>query len=86
MPPDKKVSLTISSLSGDVTLDFPPHQKLKIVVEHAVQALHLTGTGPWVLDKNGVPLDQDQTIEQAGLVDGDILTLSPEEGGGGSCR
>lgn len=86
MTPDKKVSLTISSLSGDVTLEFPPHQKLKIVVEDAVRELQLVGPGPWVLDKNGVPLDQNQTIEEAGLVDGDVLTLSPEEGGGGSCR
>jgi hypothetical protein len=86
MAPDKKVSLTISTLSGDVTLEFPPHQKLKIVVEKTINKLALVGPGPWVLDKGGVTLDQDQTIEDAGLVDGDILTLSPEEGGGGSDR
>jgi hypothetical protein len=86
MPPDKKVSLTISTLSGDATLEFPPNQKLKIVVERTINKLNLVGTGPWVLDKAGVVLDQDQTIEDAGLVDGDILTLSPEEGGGGSNR
>lgn len=86
MAPDKKVSLTISTLSGDVTLEFPPRQKLKIVIEHAIKALGLVGPGPWILDKGGVTLDQDQTIEDAGLVDGDILTLSPEEGGGGSGR
>lgn len=85
MSNDKKVELTVSSLSGDVTLDVPPHQRLAVLVEHAVHELHLSG-GPWVLDKNGVPLDQSLTVEEAGLVDGDVLVLSPEEGGGGSGR
>jgi hypothetical protein len=84
MPPDRKTTLTVSTLSGDFTHDFLPHQKLKIVVQDAVKALNLVTTGGWILDKGGVPLDLESTIEDAGLVDGDILTLSPEEGGGGS--
>jgi hypothetical protein len=83
-PKDKKVTLTISSLGGDWTHDFPLHQKLSVVVEQAINKLELTGDGPWILDHNGVELNQEQTIEEAGLKDGDVLTLNPQEGGGGS--
>ncbi len=82
MPENKKITITMSSLSGDVTLDVPPNQPLHAVVERAVSKLKLVG-GPWILDQNGSPLDQDQTVGEAGLVDGAVLTLSQEEGGGG---
>ena len=82
MPADKKTTITISSLSGDITLDVPPNQPLHAVVERAVAKLNLVG-GPWILDQNGTTLDQNQTVGEAGLVDGAILTLSQEEGGGG---
>jgi hypothetical protein len=84
--PDKKVTLTISTLSGDYTDDFPEHQKLKVVIERTIEKLGLQGEGPWILEKDDAPLDPEQTIEQAGLKDGDVLTLNPAEGGGGSER
>lgn len=85
-PENKKVTLTISTLSGDYTHDFPPHQKLQVVAEQTVHELKLEGPGPWILEHNGVELSLQQTIEQAGLKDGDIMTLNQEEGGGASER
>jgi hypothetical protein len=84
--PDKKITLTVSTLSGDHTDEFPPKQKLKVVVEKAIKEIPLEGTGPWILEHQGAELSQDQTIEDAGLEDGDVLTLNPQEGGGGSRR
>ncbi len=81
---EKKVTLTISTLSGDYTHPFPEHQKLAVLIEQTVEKLNLMGEGPWILEKDDAPLDPELTIEQAGLKDGDVLTLNPEEGGGGS--
>lgn len=83
---DKKVTLMISTLSGDYTHDFPEHQKLQVVIEQTVENLELQGEGPWILEKDGVELSPEQTIKQAELKDGDVLTLNPQEGGGGSER
>jgi hypothetical protein len=83
---DKKVTLVVSTLSGDYTHAFPGHQKLEVVVQKTVEKLKLVGEGPWILEHQGTELQLDQTIESAGLKDGDILTLSPQEGGGGSER
>ena len=82
----KKVTLTISTLSGDYTHDFPEHQKFQVVIAQTIDALELEGDGPWILEKDGIELSHEQTIEQAGLKDGDVLTLNPQEGGGGSER
>ncbi len=84
--PDKKITLTVSSLSGDYTDDFPRKQKLRAVVEKAIAEIPLQGAGPWILEHEGTELSQDHTIEAAGLEDGDILTLNPQEGGGGTRR
>ena len=84
--PDKKITLTVSTLSGDYTDDFPPKQKLQVVVEKAIKEIPLEGAGPWILEHEGTELSQDQTIEDAGLEDGAVLTLNPQEGGGGSRR
>ena len=83
---DKKVTLTISTLSGDDTHDFPEHHKLQVVVDQTIEKLKLVGEGPWVLEHNGTELSLEQTIKDAGLKDGDVLTLNPQEGGGGSER
>ena len=83
---DKKVTLTITTLEGDYTHDFPAHQKLVVVVEQTIDKLKLKGEGPWILEKDGVELNQELTIAKAGLEDGDVLTLNPQEGGGGSER
>lgn len=80
----KRVTLTISSLSGDYTHAFEEHAKLSHVVEQAVKKIPLTGEGPWILEYNGRVLNQQETIKQAELKDDDVLTLNPEEGGGGS--
>lgn len=83
---DKKISLTISTLSGDYEHDFPEQQKLQVVIDQTISELKLTGEGPWVLEHDGAELAHDETIQAAGLKDGDVLTLSPHEGGGGSER
>jgi hypothetical protein len=79
-----KITLTVSSLSGDYTHAFPESTKLEHVVKEAIREIPLTGEGPWILEFDGKELNQEQTIEQAELKDGDVLTLNPEEGGGGS--
>jgi len=83
---DKKVTLTISTLSGDYTHDFPEHQKLQVVVDQTIDKLKLVGEGPWILEQDGTELSLEQTIKDAELKDGDVLTLNPQEGGGGSER
>jgi hypothetical protein len=83
---DKKITLTVSTLEGDYLHDFPEFQRLAVVVEQTVKKLELKGDGPWILEKDGVELNQELTIVQAGLKDGDVLTLNPQEGGGGSER
>jgi hypothetical protein len=82
----KKVTLTISTLEGDYKHDFPENQKLSVMVKQTIDALELQGEPPWILEKDGVELDQELSIVQAGLKDGDVLTLNPQEGGGGSER
>lgn len=83
---EKKVELTITTLSGDFTDKFNDDEKLQAVVDETIKKLKLVGEGPWVLEFNGVELPLDQTIEQAQLDSGDVLTLNPQEGGGGSER
>jgi hypothetical protein len=81
--PDKKITLTISTLSGDFTDTFPANQKLKVVVDKAIKKLGLTGN-EWILEYEGRVLPLEQTITEAGLADGAILSLNTPEGGGGS--
>ncbi len=83
---DTKVELTISTLSGDFTHEFESHQKLQVVVEQAAAKLELEGDGPWILEHEGKELSLQDTIAQSQLKSGDVLTLSPEEGGGASKR
>lgn len=83
---EKKVELTITTLSGDFTDKFNDDKKLQGVVDETIKKLKLVGEGPWVLESSGVELPLDQTIEQAKLDSGDVLTLNPQEGGGGSER
>jgi hypothetical protein len=81
---EKKITLTISTLSGDYTHPFAEDVKLKHVVKKTIDELRIVGEGPWILEYDGAELDQEQTIKHAKLKDGDVLTLNPEEGGGGS--
>ena len=84
---DKKVSLTVSTIeAGDYVHEYPIHQKLQVVVDQTIAHLNLVGDGPWILEHDGAELSLTETIEQAGLKDGDVLTLSGQEGGGGSDR
>ena len=83
---DKKVTLTVSTLNGDYTHAYPGQQKLQIVIDQTIEELKLTGDGPWILEHNGVELAPTETIKDAGLKDHDVLTLNPQEGGGGAKR
>jgi hypothetical protein len=84
---DKKVTLTVSTIdAGDYTHDYPIHQKLEVVVQQTIEHLKIVGDGPWILELDGNELPLTETIEQSDLKDGDVLTLSGQEGGGGSNR
>jgi hypothetical protein len=83
---EKKVELTITTLSGDFEHRFDDDETLQAVVDETIKHLKLVGEGPWVLEFNGVELPLGQTIEQAKLDNGNVLTLNPQEGGGGSER
>jgi predicted RNase H-like nuclease (RuvC/YqgF family) len=83
----RKVELTVSTLSGDYTHAFAEHDKLEHVIEKTIKALELQGEGPWILEFDGRELSHSETIKEAKLQDGDVLTLNPQGGGGGSeCR
>ena len=79
--PNRKLTLTISTLSGaDYTHAFKREQQLKDVVRGTIKKLKLAGESPWILEHNGSLASLEQTISQAGLTDGDVLLLKPQRG------
>lgn len=83
---DGKITLTISTLDGDWTESFSVHEQLHALVQQTIAHLKLEGEGPWILEYDDEPLEQTQTIAQAGLKEDDILTLNPREAEGASRR
>ena len=74
--PNRKLTLTITTLhGGDYTHAFRSEQQLTDVVKGTIKKLKLAGEGLWILEHDGSVLNQEQTIVQAGLKDGDVLTL-----------
>jgi hypothetical protein len=79
--PNRKLTLTISTLSGaDYTHAFKRNQQLQDVVRGTLKKLKLAGEGPWILEHKGSFVSLQQTISEAGLRDGDVLTLKPQGG------
>ncbi len=82
------ITLTIATLSGNVTDKFNIHQSLQHVVDLVVAKLKLQ-LGPnevWVLFLGSTQLNLSQTIAEAGIPDGATLKLAPREKGGGGSR
>ena len=46
----KRISLTVSTLSGDYTHAYAEHSKLQHVVDRTIEELELTGEGTWILE------------------------------------
>jgi hypothetical protein len=83
---NRKITLTISTPSGEYTNAFKNNQQLRDVVKGTLKKLKLASEGSWILEHNGSVLNQTQSIVRAGLKDSDVLTLNPQEAGGGSGR
>ena len=83
--PEKKVHLTVVSLSGNYSGEFNVHQKLQHVVDKAFHELHIIPSEGevWLLTYQDRTLDLQQDIEAAGIPDQATLKLAPQEGGGG---
>lgn len=82
---EKKVHLTVQTLSGTFQDDFNVHQKLQHVIDKAFHELHIKPAEGevWELRYNGQVLDPSRTIEETRLPDHAVLKLAPREGGGG---
>lgn len=85
MAKDSKITVTVTTLSGNYTDEFNIHQKLQHVVDKAFHALHIVPAEGevWELRYNNVVLNLPQNLEEAGIPDHATLTLAPQEGGGG---
>jgi hypothetical protein len=83
---EKKVHLTVQTLSGTFQDDFNVHQKLQHVIDKTFHELHIKPAEGevWELRYNGQLLDPNRTIEEAHIPDHAVLKLAPKEGGGGS--
>ena len=81
----KQVHLTIATLSDSFEASFEADQKLQDVIDKAFLSLDIKPTpgDKWELQYKDSPLDPQTTIEQNKIPDGAILTLAPDEGGGG---
>ena len=79
------VRLTVETLSGNFTDEFAIDQKLQDVIDKAFRSLEIKPNPgeTWVLQYEGADLDPQSTIVDSKIADGAILTLAPEEGGGG---
>lgn len=85
MAKDNKVTVTVTSLSGNMTDEFNVHQKLRHVMEKAFNELHIVPAAgeEWQLRYNDTVLNLEQSLEDAHIPDNATLTLAPREGGGG---
>jgi hypothetical protein len=83
---DRKIHLTIETLSGKYQHPFDPTTTLKQVEDETFAHLKMkpAPNDVWELQYNGATLSLSQTIEQAQLPDKAVLTLATKESGGGS--
>ena len=86
MAKENKITITVTSLSGNYTDEFNIHQKLQHVMDKAFEALHIVPAAgeEWQLRYNDVVLSLTQSLEDAKIPNHAKLTLAPREGGGGS--
>lgn len=83
---DKKVHLTVQTLSGKYQHPFDADQTLQSVVDETLKHLHITPAPgeEWQLRYQETVLNLSLTIEAAELPDKATLMLAAREGGGGS--
>lgn len=86
MASPNKITITAQTLSGGHTDEYNVHQKLQKVVDKTFDELGIEPAPGevWELRQGSTVLDLTTTIEGAGLSDGVVLSLAPQESGGGS--
>lgn len=85
--PNNHVDLIIVVSGRPEPVRVNPKQKITQLVREALNQTGNHGQPPesWELrTEDGTVLDQDQTVEHAGLQDGMTLFLSPQAGAGGT--
>ena len=84
----KQLHLTVETLSGAFEGDFAADQKLQDVIDKAFLTLDIKPAPgeKWELQFENEELNPGSTIGDNKIPDGAVLTLAPEEGGGGRCR
>ncbi len=83
---EKKVHLTIQTLSGKYQHPFDPDQTLQSVVDATFEHLHIQPAPGevWELRYQESVLNLSLTIQTAGIPDKATLMLAAREGGGGT--
>jgi hypothetical protein len=82
-----ELELTIVVSGQPERLKAHPHEKLEHLVKEALKRSGNEGQPPsdWELrTEDGQLIDQQQTVAEAGLTDGQTLFLSPKAGAGGN--
>ncbi len=82
-----EIEITIVVSGQPERIKVNDHQRLEILVREALARSGNEGQPPsdWELrTEGGLLLDQEQTVAQAGIANGQTLFLSPKAGGGGS--
>ena len=84
----KQLHLTVETLSGSFEGDFEADQKLQDVIDKAFLSLEIKPAPgeKWELQFENKEIDPQSTIGDNKIPDGGVLTLAPEESGGGGCR
>jgi hypothetical protein len=84
MPNQIEVTVVVSGQGVPVKAN--THQPVQELVRHALNESGNQGQDPneWVLKAGAGPIDQSQTVGEAGIANGQTLYLSPKvsEGGG----
>ena len=85
MTKPKNVHLIVETLSGRFEGDFETDQKLQDVIDKAFLSLEIKPApgSKWELRYQDVLLAPQKTIEEQHIPNGAVLTLAPDEGGGG---
>ena len=61
----------------------PSHQKVKVVLKKAVDAIQIVATDKWIAKVEGRIIDPELNFEENNLSGTVIIDYGPSEGGGG---
>lgn len=87
MSPEQKITVKVIVSGHPTSVVVNVHQKVEHLVQEALQQTGNQGQPPsqWELrTPDGVLIDQNLTIQAAGIVENMTLYLSPKAGAGGS--